>query len=111
SSISDAPGDPAPFGAKPDLAAPWLRGQSPLEPVIGDKDISGDGLVIMLAMPGHAPGSYALLVRLARMGPVLPSGDIVHFEEQLPTDNVPPSTPTAPSPWPRWTASGTSSRR
>ena len=60
--------EPAPFGAEPDLVAPWLKGQSPLEPVIGDKDIYGDGSVIMLATPGHAPGSYALLVRLARMG-------------------------------------------
>jgi len=82
--------EPAPFGAEPDLVAPWLKGQSPLEPVSGDKDIYGDGSVIMLAMPGHTPGSYALLVRLARMGPVLLSGDVVHFEEQLATDNVPP---------------------
>lgn len=82
--------EPAPFGAEPDLVAPWLKGQSPLEPVSGDKDIYGDGSVIMLSMPGHTPGSYALLVRLARTGPVLLSGDVVHFEEQLATDNVPP---------------------
>ena len=82
--------EPAPFGAEPDLVAPWLKGQSPLEPVSGDKDIYGDGSVVMLSMPGHTPGSYALLVRLARMGPVLLSGDVVHFEEQLATDNVPP---------------------
>src|SRR5262249_26316607 len=100
--------EPAPFGAEPVLVAPWLKGQSPLEPVSGDKDVYGDGSVIMLAMPGHTPGSYALLVRLAHMGPVLLSGDVVHFEEQLATGNVPPSTPTAPSRSPRWTASGTS---
>jgi len=82
--------EPAPFGAEPDLVAPWLKGQSAPEPVSGDKDIYGDGTVVMLAMPGHTPGSYALLVRLARMGPVLLSGDVVHFEEQLATNNVPP---------------------
>ena len=44
----------------------------------------------MLTMPGHTPGSYALLVKLAKTGPVLLSGDIVHFEEQFKNDGVPP---------------------
>lgn len=82
--------DPLPFGAAPDLLAPWLKNGSPVEPVVGDKDIYGDGSVVMLSMPGHTPGSYALLVRLAKMGPVLLSGDIVHFEEQFKNDGVPP---------------------
>lgn len=81
---------PPPFAAVPDLLAPWLKNGSPVEPVVGDKDVFGDGSVTMLTMPGHTPGSYALLVRLARTGPVLLSGDIVHFEEQLAVDGVPP---------------------
>nr|WP_298684789.1 N-acyl homoserine lactonase family protein [uncultured Dongia sp.] len=82
--------EPLPFGAAPDLLAPWLKNGSPVEAVVGDKDIFGDGSVVMLAMPGHTPGSYALLVRLAKMGAVLLSGDIVHFEEQFKNDGVPP---------------------
>ena len=82
--------EPLPFGAQPDLLAPWLKGHAPLEAVLGDKDVYGDGTVTMLAMPGHTPGSYALFVRLQKAGPVLLSGDVVHFEEQLSTNNVPP---------------------
>lgn len=82
--------DPPPFGAAPDLLKPWLKDGSPVEPVVGDKDVYGDGSVVMLSMPGHTPGSYALLVRLAKTGPVLLSGDIVHFDEQFKNDGVPP---------------------
>lgn len=81
---------PAPFGAEPDLLKPWLSGGAPVEPVNGDKDIYGDGSVIMLATPGHTPGSHALLVRLARKGPVILAGDVAHFEEQFAHHGVPP---------------------
>lgn len=81
---------PPPFGVVPDLLAPWLTGGSAIEPVSGDKDIFGDGSVVMLSTPGHTPGSYSLLVRLAHKGPVLLSGDVVHFEEQFKNDGVPP---------------------
>lgn len=81
---------PPPFGLEPKLLAPWVKGGSPVEAVEGDKDVYGDGSVVMLAMPGHTPGSYGLLIRLAETGPVLLSGDVVHFEEQLETGYVPP---------------------
>jgi N-acyl homoserine lactone hydrolase len=81
--------EPAPFGADPSLLAHWLKDGAPSEQVSGDKDIYGDGSVTMLSMPGHTPGSYALLVRLAKKGPVLLSGDVVHFEEQFKANGVP----------------------
>jgi glyoxylase-like metal-dependent hydrolase (beta-lactamase superfamily II) len=43
----------------------------------------------MLDLPGHTPGHYALLVRLAS-GPVLLSGDLYHFTEQVANRGVPP---------------------
>jgi N-acyl homoserine lactone hydrolase len=46
-----------------------------------DKDVFGDGTVIMLSTPGHTPGHHSLLVKLAQMGPVILSGDAVHFNE------------------------------
>ena len=82
--------DPPPFGVDPDLLAPWRKGDAPVEPVAGDRDIFGDGSVVMLAMPGHTPGSYALLVRLSKTGPVLLGGDVACFEEQLEAEEVPP---------------------
>ena len=69
--------------------APWLTGGRTLEPVEGDRDVFGDGRVVMLDMPGHTPGHYSLLVRLAS-GPVLLSGDLYHFTEQVANRGVPP---------------------
>lgn len=82
--------DPLPFAAVPQHLKPWLADGAPVEAVAGDKDVFGDGSVTMLSMPGHTPGSYALLVKLAKAGPVLLSGDIVHFEEQIKVKGVPP---------------------
>ena len=69
--------------------APWLTGTSPVEGIEGDRDVFGDGRVVMLDMPGHTPGHYSLLVRLAS-GPVLLSGDLYHFTEQVENRGVPP---------------------
>lgn len=49
--------------------------------ITGDHDVFGDGAVKILAAPGHTPGHQVLLVRLARRGPVLLSGDLYHSHE------------------------------
>lgn len=82
--------DPLPFGAEPALVRPWLEGKAPVDEITGDKDVFGDGSVVMLDVPGHTPGSRALLLRLSKTGPVVLSGDVVHFEEQLNRNEVPP---------------------
>jgi glyoxylase-like metal-dependent hydrolase (beta-lactamase superfamily II) len=43
----------------------------------------------MLDLPGHTPGHHGLLVRLPKLGPVLLSGDVAHFRENLDTSGVP----------------------
>jgi N-acyl homoserine lactone hydrolase len=68
--------------------AHWLTGGGKATPVAGDKDVFGDGSVVMLGMPGHTPGHTALLVRLAN-GPVLLSGDQFHFRENREARGVP----------------------
>lgn len=68
--------------------AGWLSGERKSEAISGDKDVFGDGSVIMLALPGHTPGHSALLVKL-RSGPVLLSGDQYHFAEQVKNRGVP----------------------
>ena len=45
--------------------------------------------VIILRMPGHTPGHSCLLVRLKEMGPVLLTGDLVHFRENYESGGVP----------------------
>jgi N-acyl homoserine lactone hydrolase len=67
----------------------WIKGDSKVEPQPIDKDVFGDGSVIMLRTPGHTPGHSSLLVKLAEKGPVILSGDAVHFRENLDTDGVP----------------------
>jgi N-acyl homoserine lactone hydrolase len=81
-------GEP-PFGAAPELLAPWLDGGRPVTPVTGDLDVFGDGTATILSAPGHTPGETALLVRLKETGPVLLSGDVVHFEAQIARRGVP----------------------
>lgn len=68
--------------------AHWLTGPGKATPVVGDKDVFGDGQVVMLGMPGHTPGHSALLVKLAS-GYVLLSGDQYHFRENRTAAGVP----------------------
>ena len=48
--------------------AHWIKGDGKVEPVPQDKDVFGDGSVIMLYTPGHTPGHHSLLVKLPQTG-------------------------------------------
>lgn len=76
------PTNPAPFNH-------WISGGGKLEAVPLDKDVFGDGSVIMLATPGHTPGHHSLLVKLKQMGNVLITGDLAHFHENYDSGGVP----------------------
>lgn len=67
----------------------WIKGESKVEPQSLDKDVFGDGTVIMLRTPGHTPGHSSLLVKVSQMGPVILTGDAVHFRENYDSDGVP----------------------
>ena len=67
----------------------WIKGDSKVEPQTIDKDVFGDGTVIVLRTPGHTAGHSSLLVKLAQMGPVILSGDAAHFHENYDSDGVP----------------------
>jgi len=67
----------------------WIKGDSKVEPQPIDKDVFGDGTVIMLRTPGHTPGHSSLLVKLPQMGAVIITGDAVHFRENYDSDGVP----------------------
>jgi glyoxylase-like metal-dependent hydrolase (beta-lactamase superfamily II) len=49
----------------------------------GDKDVFGDGTVVILSTPGHTPGHQSLLLRLKKTGSIVLSGDLVHFRENF----------------------------
>jgi N-acyl homoserine lactone hydrolase len=57
--------------------------KSKTEVLEGDHDVFGDGTVMLLFTPGHTPGHQSLLVNLPRTGPVILSGDLYHFSEEL----------------------------
>lgn len=68
---------------------PWLDDGAPSEGVARDKDVFGDGSVMMLNMVGHTPGHHVLLVNLPKTGPVLLSGDQFHAQSSYDGDEVP----------------------
>lgn len=67
----------------------WINGGGKIEALVGDKDVFGDGTVVVLNTPGHTPGHHSLLVRLKGMGNVLLTGDITHFHENYESNGVP----------------------
>ena len=69
--------------------APWIKGEGKVEPLLNDKDVFGDGSVIVLNTPGHTPGHHSVLIKLAQTGAVLISGDAVHFHENYDTNGAP----------------------
>ena len=78
-------------GANAAPFANWISGagKGKVDPVALDKDVFGDGSVIMLYTPGHTPGHHSLLVKLPQKGAVLLSGDLAHFRENYETNGVP----------------------
>ena len=67
----------------------WISESRKVEPLTADKDVFGDGTVVVMRAPGHTPGHSILLVRLKEKGAVLLSGDVVHFHENLDSVGVP----------------------
>lgn len=69
--------------------ANWISGGGKVEPLPADKDVFGDGTVIVLNTPGHTPGHHSLLVKLKETGNVLITGDLSHFHENYESNGVP----------------------
>jgi glyoxylase-like metal-dependent hydrolase (beta-lactamase superfamily II) len=67
----------------------WIKGDNKVEPQPNDKDVFGDGSVIILNTPGHTPGHHSVLVKLKEKGNVLITGDLVHFQENYDSNGVP----------------------
>jgi glyoxylase-like metal-dependent hydrolase (beta-lactamase superfamily II) len=67
----------------------WMNEGGKVEPLTLDKDVFGDGTVVVLRTPGHTPGHSSLLVRLKEKGAVILTGDAVHFHENYESNGVP----------------------
>jgi len=64
-------------------------GDPSLAPFASALDLMGDGSLVLLPVPGHTPGSMALLVRRPRMAPLLMVGDLTYGAELLEAGRVP----------------------
>jgi N-acyl homoserine lactone hydrolase len=54
-----------------------------------DRDVFGDGNVVIKYTPGHTPGHQSLFLKLAKTGPVLLSGDLYHYPEEMTYKRIP----------------------
>jgi glyoxylase-like metal-dependent hydrolase (beta-lactamase superfamily II) len=54
-----------------------------------DHDVFGDGTVVIKFTPGHTPGHQSLFLKLANTGPVLLSGDLYHYPEEITYKRIP----------------------
>ena len=68
---------------------PRFKPEHPVTLLEGDRDVFGDGTVVILSTPGHTPGHQSLFVRLPRTGPIVLSGDAVHFKSNWDNRRVP----------------------
>ena len=73
------------------LRREWDCGQ-PIEAVTGEKDLFGDGRVVLIALPGHTPGSLGARVSLDRDGAFLLAADAVSVRQSLDSDTPPRNT-------------------
>jgi glyoxylase-like metal-dependent hydrolase (beta-lactamase superfamily II) len=72
-----------PFGG------PRFKPEQPVIKAEGDRDLFGDGSVVLISTPGHSPGHQCLLVKLPKTGAVLLSGDAVHTRANWDSHRVP----------------------
>jgi glyoxylase-like metal-dependent hydrolase (beta-lactamase superfamily II) len=73
------------------LRADWDHGQ-PMEVVTGERDVFGDGRLVLIPLPGHTPGTLGASVHLDRDGSFLLASDAVSLRESLDTDTAPRNT-------------------
>ncbi|HYK62220.1 MAG TPA: N-acyl homoserine lactonase family protein [Bryobacteraceae bacterium] len=74
-------GDPKYFEALATSKTMLLKGE--------DHDVFGDGTVTIKFTPGHTPGHQSLYLKLAKTGPVLLSGDLYHYPEEITYKRIP----------------------
>jgi N-acyl homoserine lactone hydrolase len=73
------------------LRADWDHGQ-PTDAISGERDVFGDGRLVLIPLPGHTPGTMGAAVHLDRDGSFLLVSDAVSLRESLDTDTAPRNT-------------------
>jgi N-acyl homoserine lactone hydrolase len=65
---------------------------SPIDEVTAERDVFGDGRIVLLPLPGHTPGTLGALIQLERTGSFLLAADTVSLSETLDEGIVPRNT-------------------
>jgi glyoxylase-like metal-dependent hydrolase (beta-lactamase superfamily II) len=73
------------------LAAEWEQ-PMPVDAIQAQRDVFGDGRIVLMPLPGHTPGSIGALAQLDRSGRFLLAGDTVSLRETLDTGIIPRNT-------------------
>ena len=73
------------------LAAEWDLPMR-LDEIRAQRDVFGDGRVVLVPLPGHTPGSIGALAQLDRSGTFLLAGDTISLRETLDTGIIPRNT-------------------
>jgi len=82
---------PLPAFATPASTSAFSRLKDSKTVVIsGDRDVFGDGSVIIKSTPGHTPGHQSLFVKLPMTGPIVLSGDLYHYQAERTLKKMPP---------------------
>ena len=73
------------------LAAEWEQ-SAPTDLLDGERDLFGDGRIVLLPLPGHTPGTTGALVALERSGTFLLASDTVSLRATLDDGVIPKNT-------------------
>jgi glyoxylase-like metal-dependent hydrolase (beta-lactamase superfamily II) len=73
------------------IAAEWEQ-SSPPDALNGERDLFGDGRIVLIPLPGHTPGSTGALVELEKSGTFLLASDTVSLRSTLDTGIIPRNT-------------------
>jgi glyoxylase-like metal-dependent hydrolase (beta-lactamase superfamily II) len=73
------------------LAAEWDHAL-PLDMIAGERDLFGDGRIVLIPLPGHTPGTTGALVTLDRSGTFFLVSDTVSLRATLDREIVPRNT-------------------
>jgi N-acyl homoserine lactone hydrolase len=82
----------APGGEKAGYRTADWEQSTPPDTIDGERDVFGDGCIVLIPMPGHTPGTTAALVALERSGAFLLASDTVSLRSTLDTGNIPKNT-------------------
>jgi len=83
-----APGKPG-VAMPPGDTKPRFSKEHPVDLVQEDRDLFGDGAVMIVYTPGHTPGHESCLVHLQKTGWILLTGDAVHLRDNWDNRRIP----------------------